>query len=401
LTISSARCHQIPQRPPPEEGEEPEYILPVEVEGDMGDVISDFKLLHRAGIGFGKPASMRLYLAMKMLLHKNIGAQEGEKIVRVRSWGKVLGLNNDYLVAECVMEGRQPMPAVPEGLPASVVPPDPVGTEFADYLTSANQFVYYVTHAPHEEWVRLPDVQPDQIKAARNIKRAFTGDLTSPVHSKAPFPGKEAQYLRAQIARISMDTRIAPKGHLQDVTEEGGPTEVGQSEEGTFFGLTTDEMCDLKNKAWVHACNDLLPQGRGSYYNYGWSSDDPEAKDPRLEKNRPALQSIHLDKAPYLGAPAWSAHTCGALAPEYACAVIRSNLWPGACTVAQGYNFINYYVGNGTSSSGTMFAPNMAWPVGADTDQKEYVRGPKANGVCGDLNLEPPPPPPEEEAPAA
>ena len=137
-----------PAAPPPEEGVEPEYILPVEVEGDMGDVLSDFKLLQRAGIGFGKPASMRLYLAMKKLLHKNIGAQEGEKIVRVRSWGKVLGLNNDYLVAECVMEGRQPMPAVPEGLPASVVPPDPVGTEFADYLTSANQFVYYVTHAP-------------------------------------------------------------------------------------------------------------------------------------------------------------------------------------------------------------------------------------------------------------
>lgn len=77
-------------------------------------------------------------------------------------------------------------------------------------------------------------------------------------------------------------------------------------------------------------------QGRASYYNYGWSSDNPEAKDPKLEKNRPALQSIHLDKAPYLGAPAWSAHVCGALAPEYACAVIRSNLWPGACTVAQG-----------------------------------------------------------------
>ena len=152
-----------PAAPPPEEGEEPEYILPVEVEGDMGDVISDFKLLHRAGIGFGKPASMRLYLAMKKLLHKNIGAQEGEKIVRVRSWGKVLGLNNDYLVAECVMEGRQPMPAVPEGLPASVVPPDPVGTEFADYLTSANHFVYYVTHAPRNYSHPLSPYHPDPI----------------------------------------------------------------------------------------------------------------------------------------------------------------------------------------------------------------------------------------------
>lgn len=34
------------------------------------------------------------------------------------------------------------------------------------------------------------------------------------------------------------------------------------------------------------------------YYNYGWTppDDNPEAKDPRLEKNRPALASIHRDK---------------------------------------------------------------------------------------------------------
>lgn len=122
-------------------------------------------------------------------------------------------------------------------------------------------------------------------------------------------------------------------------------------------------------------------------------ADKPDAKDPKLEKNRPALQSIHMDKAPYLGAPAWCAHVCGGLAPEYACTVVRSNIWPGACTVGQGYNFVNFYVGNGQPSHGTMFAPSLAWPICPDLDRPEYARGPKANGICGDLNLEPPPKP--------
>eukprot|EP00284_Hemiselmis_tepida_P011734 CAMPEP_0174930972 /NCGR_PEP_ID=MMETSP1355-20121228/31729_1 /TAXON_ID=464990 /ORGANISM="Hemiselmis tepida, Strain CCMP443" /LENGTH=461 /DNA_ID=CAMNT_0016177293 /DNA_START=89 /DNA_END=1470 /DNA_ORIENTATION=+ len=383
--------------PPPEEGAEPEYILPVEVEGDLGDVLADFKLLERAGVGFGKPASVRMHLALKMLMHRNQGAQEGEKIVRARSWGKVLGLERDYMIAEVVMEGRQPMPPLPEGeQPPSVVPRDAVGDSFADFVTSSNQFVYYVCNTPGEDWTRLPDVQPEHIRAARLVQRAFTGVLSANVSSKAPFPGKELEYLRAQIARIAHDTRIAPRGHLVDATdyEGGGDLAVGQSEEGTFHGLTPLEMCDLRNKAWVHAAHDLLPQGRASYYGYGWAppDDKPDAKDPRLEKNRPPLQSIHLDPAPHLGAPAWSAHVCGGLAPEYACTVVRSNLWPGACTVGQGYTFVNYYVGNGCQTTGTMFAPAMAWAVAKDVDHPEYARGPKANGICGDLNLEPPPP---------
>lgn len=303
-----------PATPSPEEGAKPQYHLPVEVEGDMGDVLNEFKLLQRAGVGFGQAFSMRLYLALKTLLHRNLGAREGEKIVRVRSWGKVLGLSADYLVAECVMEGRQPLPAVREGLPASVVPPDAVGDSFADFVTSSNHFVYYVTNAPSEEWVRLPDAQPRQIAAALNIKRAFTGDLSAPVSSKAPFPGKEAEYLRAQIARISHATRIAPRGHLVDVTdyEGGGDLTVGQSEEGTFFGLTIDEMCDLRNKAWVHASNDLLPQGRASYYNYGWvqPDDKPDVKDPRLEKNRPALQVSIPSPRPSLSPPSALVSLC-------------------------------------------------------------------------------------------
>ena len=44
---------------------------------------------------------------------------------------------------------------------------------------------------------------------------------------------------------------------------------------------------------WLHGSLDILPQGRASYYNYGWTPPDDNAKDPRHEKNIFALSSIY------------------------------------------------------------------------------------------------------------
>lgn len=46
-----------PAAPPPPENHIPEYFLPAEVEGTLQDVLADFKLLERAGVGFGKVCS--------------------------------------------------------------------------------------------------------------------------------------------------------------------------------------------------------------------------------------------------------------------------------------------------------------------------------------------------------
>ena len=51
-------------------------------------------------------------------------------------------------------------------------------------------------------WKKLPNVTPQQLTVARKIKKFFTGRLDAPVVSYPPFPGNEANYLRAQIARI-------------------------------------------------------------------------------------------------------------------------------------------------------------------------------------------------------
>lgn len=77
-----------------------------------------------------------------------------------------------------------------------------------------------------EKWIRLPNVTPANISAARKIKRFFSGDLTAPVHSYPSFPGTEAELLRAQIARIAAATSVSPKGYYQAEAEDN-------EEEGT------------------------------------------------------------------------------------------------------------------------------------------------------------------------
>lgn len=59
-------------------------------------------------------------------------------------------------------------------------------------------------------WHALPDVTPEQIHAARRIRRYFTGILDAPVIAHPKFPGTEREFLRAQIARISAATSLIP-----------------------------------------------------------------------------------------------------------------------------------------------------------------------------------------------
>ena len=76
-----------------------------------------------------------------------------------------------------------------------------------------------------DQWIKLPHVKPIEIVLARQIKKLFTGNLTAPVMTFPPFPGKEINYLRAQIARISATTQISPTGFYQFEEEEEEPEE--------------------------------------------------------------------------------------------------------------------------------------------------------------------------------
>ena len=91
----------------------------------------------------------------------------------------------------------------------------------------------------------LPRVFTSQVKASRRIKKLLTGRLTSHVSTYPAFPGNEANYLRALIARISAATVVAPSDlfSLNDETGELERAEDWEPPAGREMAAPT---------AWVH-----------------------------------------------------------------------------------------------------------------------------------------------------
>ncbi|MGL5072509.1 MAG: hypothetical protein ACRC61_14755 [Aeromonas salmonicida] len=114
-------------------------------------------------------------------------------------------------------------------------------------------------------WERLPDVTPVQITVARQIRKFFTGCLDAPIVSYPPFPGNEANYLRAQIARISAGTQVSPLGFYRFTEEEGEEDEEGArdsfEENLDFEGIPVHDMAESLS-AWVHHVQHILVQVR-------------------------------------------------------------------------------------------------------------------------------------------
>ena len=64
------------------------------------------------------------------------------------------------------------------------------------------------------------------------MKKFLTGRLDAPIVAYPPFNGNEANYLRAQIARVSAGTQISPTGFYK--FDEEGEGE-GEEEGGIFY----------------------------------------------------------------------------------------------------------------------------------------------------------------------
>lgn len=241
--------------------------------------------LEQAGVGLSSDESFRIFMALKQL----VGQQP---IQTCRFWGKILGLSRNYLVAEVEFrEGEEEVEETMEGgevmeehaeeesdegeegeeKAADVIPkptwkPPPVVPK-EESRNGANKYLYFVCNEPGQLWVRLPHVTPIQIVQARKIKKFFTGFLDAPVISYPPFPGNEANYLRAQIARISAATQISPLGFYQfseeegDEEEEGGARRDSYEENPDFEGIPVFELVDSMAN-WVHHTQHILPQVR-------------------------------------------------------------------------------------------------------------------------------------------
>ncbi|XP_041035420.1 radial spoke head protein 4 homolog A [Carcharodon carcharias] len=321
------------------------------------------------GIGLSSDEMYRIFLALKQLV-------EMYPLQKCRFWGKVLGINGNYVIAEVDfregeedteesveeedMEAREEdkddfgrteeeePEEVEDKPPASTYKPPPVIPKEEKH-SGTNRYTYFVCSEPAKPWVKLPPVTPAQITVARKIKKFFTGDLEAPVISYPPFPGNEMNYLRAQIARISAGTQISPLGFYQfgeeEEEEEEGSVRENYEENPEFEGISTAELLDSMAN-WVHHTQHILPQGRCVWFNpiqkkeedfeEEEEEEEQEAPDePEPEVGPPLLTPLSEDAEVNQVSP-WAVKASSNLIPQYAIALVRSNLWPGAFTFAIG-----------------------------------------------------------------
>nr|XP_060632196.1 radial spoke head protein 6 homolog A-like [Anolis sagrei ordinatus] len=372
-------------------------------ETPLPNVMETAFYFEQAGVGLSLEEYYHIFLALKQLVATH-------PIQTCRFWGKILGIEANYIVAEVEFrEGEEEEEAeeeelLEEGLkegsefredeededeekdeppkpnykPPPVIPKEEKGT-------GANKFTYFVCNEAGKPWVKLPQVTPAQIVNARKIKKFFTGKLDAPVVSYPPFPGNETNYLRAQIARISAATQISPLGFYQFGEEEGDEEEEGggrdnYEENPDFEPMSVFEMVDsLAN--WVHHVLNILMQGRCTWVNPFLKSEEEEEEDEEEEKPEeqeetqeigPPLLTPLSEDADIQNIPPWAAELSTNLIPQYALAVLHANLWPGATSFAVGRKFDNIYIGWGHKYSPDNYSPPLPPYV-----QSEYPSGPE------------------------
>nr|XP_035139487.2 radial spoke head protein 6 homolog A isoform X1 [Callithrix jacchus] len=390
-------------------GAEGEQEMEEEVgETPVPNIMETAFYFEQAGVGLSVDESFRIFLALKQLV-------EQHPIHTCRFWGKILGINRSYLVAEVefregeeeveeeeevdeVMEGTEVLEAHGEEegegdeekaldfIPKPMWNPPPVIPK-EESRSGANKYLYFVCNEPGLPWTRLPHVTPAQIVNARKIKKFFTGYLDAPVVSYPPFPGNEANYLRAQIARISAATQISPLGFYQfseeegDEEEEGGAGRDSYEENPDFEGIPVLELIDSMAN-WVHHTQHILSQGRCTWVNPLQKTEEEEDLGEEEEKVDEGPEEVEQEVGPPLLTPLsedaeimhlspWTMRMSCSLCPQYSVAVVRSNLWPGAYAYASGKKFENIYIGWGHKYSPENFNPALPAPI-----QQEYPSSP-------------------------
>nr|XP_010347609.1 radial spoke head protein 4 homolog A isoform X2 [Saimiri boliviensis boliviensis] len=376
---------------------EKQKALFLQVENALPNVMESAFYFEQAGVGLGTDETYRIFLAFKQLT-------DTQPIQRCRFWGKILGLEMNYIVAEVEFREGEDEEEVEEEdvaeerdngeseagedeedeLPKSLYKvPQAIPKE--ESRTGANKYVYFVCNEPGRPWVKLPPVTPEQIVIARKIKKFFTGRLDAPIISYPPFPGNESNYLRAQIARISAGTHVSPLGFYQFGEEEGEEEEEVEGgrnsfeENPDFEGIQVIDLVETLSN-WVHHVQHILSQGRCNWFNSIQKNEeeeeeeDEEKEEPdyiEQEVGPPLLTPISEDLE-IQNIPAWTTRLSSNLIPQYAIAVLQSNLWPGAYAFSNGKKFENFYIGWGHKYSPDNYTPPVPPPV-----YKEYPSGPE------------------------
>jgi len=356
------------------EAEEGECILP--------NILELSNYFEETGISLGRDETFRIYLALKKLT-------DTFPLASCRFWGKIQGTKNNYIIAETQFrEGEDDVEDEEEeeenneeeeednneeneedALPKSLWKPQPpIPNE--DRGNGVNKYVYFVCNNAGDDWTRLPDLTPTQLTVARKIKKFFTGDLTKEICAYPPFPGNEANYLRAQISRISAGTHISPLGYYQfDDEEEGEDDEEAKTEyieNPEFEGIPVRDLADPSLANWVHHVQHILPQGRTVWHNTNQTADEGEEEEEEGEEivdevepeQGPSLLTSISEDAEVDNMPAWTARISSSIIhPSHALSVLKSNLWVGATTFCNGRRFENVYIGWGLKYNADNYSP--------------------------------------------
>ncbi|GAA51180.1 radial spoke head protein 4 homolog A [Clonorchis sinensis] len=367
-------------------------------------------LVEQAGAGLGRSEMLRVWLSIRKLSLKLT------TVVKLRFWGKIMGTQGCYYIAEGEFEAGmdadsgvegpfdnwRPFTAEPqssdkavpvrevsenseqkpekemspeeaklaearvvalENLPKNKwVPRAPIPAEARGRGT--NRWDYFAcTKLGSDEWFRLPPARPEHIVYARHIRHLFVGRPDAPV-PRSPgalgdFPGLEVHLLRAQIARITSATWISPAG-LYQVDEEAELEEGEQPETlmevEEFEPPQFEELLDAAN--WQHTRPYILPQGRCSFVSQKRAAAAlrENMDDPKEKRaTKPKGRTIRLTSRPL---PAWRVYPSTVLLPKNcSVAIVSSGRWPGAYTLARGADFVNIYVGWGQKSLASNFSP--------------------------------------------
>eukprot|EP00930_Biecheleria_cincta_P013507 TRINITY_DN11_c0_g1_i2.p1 TRINITY_DN11_c0_g1~~TRINITY_DN11_c0_g1_i2.p1 ORF type:complete len:445 (-),score=106.82 TRINITY_DN11_c0_g1_i2:383-1717(-) len=316
------------------------------------DFVGDAEMLSWTGLGLGEMESYKVMCSLRNLAFKERDAG----INKLSFWGKILGADADYYVAQAQREGGGGDDEGEDGDPDA----EPSGT-------GANLFTYYVTNDLAGDWRRLPNIKPKEIIASRNIKRMFSGNAGAKVITHPFFEGTEEVLLRAQIARISADTMLCISGSLKREDDEDPASAIVQNEE--FQCPSSAEL--LKKAAWMHMQPHILLSGRTTHKELPEEGETDEEKavlakakeDQAADPARDMLRSLESDGL------AWSIKQVGDAtqyksSPDPAVPIksdcltyVRSLTWPGAvCAMRNGHG-ANIYVGYGIAATEPSFFP--------------------------------------------
>jgi radial spoke head protein 4A len=270
------------------------------------------------------------------------------------------------------------------------VPSEPIGE-------GLNSYVYYVVgytyaadgvfgHYTYDKWTKLPAVRPEHIMVARQIKKLFSGELDAPVNSYPPFPGNEGEYLAAQIARISRGATLAVEGLYYEQTDEA--TEVVTVMKKT--GAVGEEPFEVKPSGpdglsgeetyktmWVH--HPLYPSILSKMGRCSWpvkplaEGEEEPPEDEEKEEGEARFKSLE-EEVPIGEVPGFSTRLATPILGNMSPAVISSNRWIGAYTIALESKCVSVYVGNGVKYTGTS-AFQVAMPPALPAECSDFLPG--------------------------